>query len=165
MIYLALDASTHSTGVAIFDDDKLIGYECITASSTDLIKRIHKMTDRILEIIKEYNIQTIILEEVRPENGLQNIKTQKALMFLQAAINFTVHDNTPKVTIEYVYPSEWRKQCGIHTGRGIKRESLKQADMDFVKENYKIDVNDDIADAICIGHAYVNNLENAMNWD
>ena len=27
--------------------------------------------------------------------------------------------------------------------------------MQFVKDNYGIDVNDDIADAICIGHSFL----------
>ena len=66
--------------------------------------------------------------------------------------------------MEYVYPGTWRKDCGIRTGRGIKREALKKADIQFVKDNYNIDVNDDIADAICIGHAYQLNNQPGHNW-
>ena len=41
---LSLDLSTKSSGIAIFDNDKkLIDYTCITASSTDLVKRIYKI--------------------------------------------------------------------------------------------------------------------------
>lgn len=80
MYILALDASTKSTGVAVFDDTKLIHYECVTASSNDLIKRIQKITAGIEEVLKKFEIKKIILEEVRPENGLQNIKTHRALM-------------------------------------------------------------------------------------
>lgn len=165
MYILALDASTKSTGVAVFDDTKLIHYECVTASSNDLIKRIQKITVGIEEVLKKFEIKKIILEEVRPENGLQNIKTHRALMWLQASINFMIHDNFPKVEIEYVYPSEWRKQCGIKQGRGVRRDSQKILDIQFVKENYGIDVNDDIADAIGIGHAYTNQLSDMMVWE
>jgi hypothetical protein len=35
----------------------------------------------------------------------------------------------------------------------------------FVKETYNITVNDDIADAIGIGHAFVNQLNNEINWE
>ena len=101
---------------------------------------------------------------MRPEQGLQNIKTHKALMYLQAAIVFLVHDHFSKAEIEYVYPSEWRKQCGIKTGSGVRRESLKEKDIEFVKNEYGLTVNDDIADAIGIGHAYVNKLSNELNW-
>jgi hypothetical protein len=79
-------------------------------------------------------------------------------MWLQAAIAFKVHDDFPKVKIEYVYPSSWRAACGIHTGRGIKRESLKEADIAFAEKTYNLsNLDDDTADAICIGHSYVMN--------
>jgi hypothetical protein len=80
-------------------------------------------------------------------------------MWLQAAIAFMVHDNFPNIEIIYVYPSEWRSNCGIKTGQGIKREELKKASIDFSKKYYKIDVNNDIADAVGIGHSYVNKKE------
>lgn len=162
---LSLDLSTKSSGVAIFDNDKkLIDYTCITASSTDLIKRIYKIIDELKLFCQKYNnIDTVVIEEVRPEGnqyGVGNQKTHKALMYLQAALVFFMHDNYPKVKIEYLYPSEWRSRCGLHTGRGIKREELKKADIAFVKKVYNIDVNDDIADAIGIGYAYLSPEEN-----
>ena len=163
MRILALDASTKSTGVALFDGNKLIKYDCFTATSSDLIKRIQKIISHLNTFLSENEIDKIILEEVRPETGT-NLNTYRALMWLQAAINFLIHENYSTVKIEYVYPSSWRAACGIKNGRGIKREELKQADIMFVKNIYNITVNDDIADAICIGHAQVNNLSNELNW-
>ena len=87
------------------------------------------------------------------DDGLQNIKTHRALTWIQAAIAFLAHDIDKNIEFEYIYPSTWRKACGIHTGRGIKREVLKQKDIEFVKKEYNIEVNDDIADAIGIGHS------------
>lgn len=165
MKVIAIDASTKSTGVAFFDEQQLIDFICITAGSSDLIKRIQKIVKELNEFLNKYPVDKIILEEVRPENGLQNIKTHRALMWLQAAIAFMVHENHPHAVIEYVYPSEWRAACGIKNGRGVRREAQKANDILFVKENYGIDVNDDIADAIGIGHAYVNQLTNEMNWE
>ena len=168
MTILTIDASTKSTGYAIFEDTSLIYYGCITASSNDLIKRIQKIIEGLHPILQEYDVDKIILEEVRPdtESGeKRNIKTYRALMWLQAAIAFLAHEISPRSTIEYVYPSSWRAACGIKTGRGVKRASLKPADMKFVKDNYNIEVNDDIADAIGIGHAYTNVLDNEINWE
>lgn len=165
MKVITIDASTKSTGVAFFNEQQLIDFICITASSSDLIKRIQKIIKELNDFLNKYPADKIILEEVRPENGLQNIKTHRALMWLQAAIAFMVHENHPHAVIEYVYPSEWRAACGIKNGRGIRREAQKANDILFVKENYGIDVNDDIADAIGIGHAYVNQLTNEMNWE
>lgn len=165
MNILAIDASTKSSGYAVFKDATLVDYGCITASSTDLIKRIHKIVDGIDEVLNKHEINKIILEEVRPEMGLQNIQTHRALMWLQGQIAVMVHDKHLGIVIEYVYPNEWRAKCGIKTGAGVKRQSLKPADIKFVKDTYGLDVNDDIADAIGIGHAYINQLVNEINWE
>ncbi len=165
MKILSLDASTKSTGFAVFNETKLETYGCLTASSTDLVKRISKIITELEQVLSQNTIDKIILEEVRPEQGLQNLKTHKALMYLQAAIVFLVHERFNTIEIEYVYPNEWRKACGIKTGSGVRRETLKPKDIQFVKDNYNITVNDDIADAIGIGHAYVNKLDNEINWE
>lgn len=165
MNILSLDASTRSTGFAIFKDKELKEYGCITASSTDLVKRINKMITELNEILtREREIDKIILEEVRPEQGLQNIKTHKALMYLQAAITFLIHERFSNIEIIYLYPSEWRAACQIHTGRGIRRQSLKPADIKFVKDTYNIEVNDDTADAIGLGYAYTHPKPKELNW-
>ena len=166
MNILSLDASTKSTGYAIFEGTTLKTYGCITSSSTDLIKRIHKMVDEINVLLKEHKIDKIILEVVRPETGVQNLKTHRALMWLQGAIAIMVHDIYPKVESIYMYPSEWRKSCKIKTGRGVVRETVKQHDIRFVQETFGITVGDDIADAIGIGYAHLHpdGKEEMISW-
>lgn len=155
MYLLALDASTKATGVAIFKDKELMGYSCITASSTDLYKRIHKMVDNILTIVEQLNVEKIVMEEVIPDHS-KNTNTFKALMYLQALIHIEIHDKHPQTQIELVYPSSWRSTCGIEDGRSSKREQKKQKDIEFANRTYGLTLtNDDIADAICIGHAYL----------
>ena len=167
MNILSLDLSTKSSGWAVFKDKVLTNYGCITSASTDLIKRIHVMTDGLEKIIIENNIEKIIVEEVRPDAGGGNLQTHRALMWLQTALAFLVHDNFKTIEIEYIYPSSWRAKCGIKNGRGIKRETLKEADIRFVKETYGIDVNDDTADAIAIGHSqlYESKDSGDLNWE
>lgn len=165
MKIMAIDGSTKATGYAIFNEKKLEKYGCITASSTDLIKRIKKMITELEQILTDGGINKIILEEVRPEFTTTNLKTYKALMYLQAAIVFLIHERFNNIDIEFVYPSEWRKLCGIKTGAGVRRESLKTKDINFVKDEYGVVVNDDEADAIAIGHAYVNKINNEINWE
>ena len=165
MTILSLDLSTKSSGWAVFEDGELMDHGCITSASTDLIKRIHIMTDAIDKILEQYAINTIVVEEVRPEGGygVGNLQTHRALMWLQAAIAFLVHDKYSKITIDYIYPSSWRAAIGIKTGRGIKRTSLKEADITFVEETFGITVNDDEADAICIGFAHNKKADNEIN--
>lgn len=167
MNILSLDLSSKSSGWAFFENNKLIDYGCITSASTDLIKRIYIMRDGIQEVLNKYAIDKVYVEEVRPQGGFGagNIQTHRALMWLQAAIAFMLHDFNKKIVLEYVYPSTWRATIGIKNGRGIKRESLKQADIDFVKERYNISVNDDIADAICLGISQLEPEKNEINWE
>ena len=162
MKVLAIDASTKSSGIAIFNDQTFLGKGCITASSSDLFKRIHKMVDKIDEVV---------MEEVIPDHD-KNTNTFKALMYLQAAILMMVHDNHPGVKVELIYPGSWRSQAGIKTGRGVKRETLKDADVARAKEIFGItQLNDDEADACLIGGVYTGVFgaplkpeDNEINW-
>jgi hypothetical protein len=94
------------------------------------------------------------MEDVIPEDVRHNQQVFKVLHYLQAAVVLMLNDY--KQTVEFYVSSEWRKKCGIKTGRGITRDMVKQADIKFVKDKYNLDVNDDIADAIGIGYAYLN---------
>lgn len=155
---LALDLSTKSSGWALFEGQTLKDYGCITSSAAALFTRIDKMTEELEKVMDKYNPDKVIAEEVVPEESQKNTvrrskATFKALIYLQAFIAHMV--NKKGKTLEFTVSSSWRKQCGIKTGAGIKRDSLKKADIAFVKEKYNIEVNDDIADAICIGYSIV----------
>lgn len=152
MIVLALDLSTKSAGWAVFNNKKLVDSGCITASSTNVLDRISKITRELREVFDKFNPDEIIVEEVLPEDVRHNQQVFKALMYMQAAVALDFNKNGKK--LNFYVSSEWRKKCGIRTGRGITREMVKAADIKFVKDNYNIDANDDICDAICIGHAY-----------
>ncbi len=168
MNILSLDVSTKSSGWAFFKDGELIDHGYITSASTDVIKRIYIMRDGIKDVLDKYEVSKVIVEEVRPEGGygVGNTHTHKMLMWLQAAIAFMMHDNFQQIDLEYIYPSSWRAALGIKNGRGIKRTTLKEADIDYVKEKYNINVNDDEADAICIGLAqYIKADTNEINWE
>ena len=106
------------------------------------------MGKKILEVVKEYPIDLVVLEEVHPERGdeIKQLKTYKALMWLQAMIVLLMHEKY-NLKVEFLYPSEWRRICGIKNGRGIKRAAAKEMDIKFVEEKFNINVNDDIADS------------------
>ena len=155
MKIIGVDASSKSFGYSVFEDKQLVSYGCLTASSTDLIKRINKILKEFEDVLSSNkDTQKIIMEEVIPTTSKNN-KTYKALMWLQGAVAIMVHDKFPNIKIEYIYPNSWRSNCSIKTGKNITREQLKQADIDFVKKKYGIDVNDDIADAIGIAHSSI----------
>ena len=174
MLYLGLDASTKSTGYCFMDENKeIIKTGCITASNKDVIVRIRKMVENLMQtmakVMDEHNeeISYIILEEVRPpqgdEYGSGNLQTHRVLMWLQGAINGLAFDNGIKV--DYILPSSWRKNCGIKQG-GLTRTSLKQKDVQWVQEKYQLTVNDDEADAIGVVYGYLNKeVKKDFNWE
>lgn len=166
MKILALDLSTKSSGWALFEGADLKDYGLATAANADVISRIYKIVSEIQSVIMaNSDISTIVIEEVRPENqkGVGNLHTHKMLMWLQAKLNFMLHDNYPWIKIEYVYPSEWRAKCGIKNGRGVKRAEAKAADIEFANNHFGLSLkSDDIADAIGIGYGYYRSL--GYNW-
>ena len=159
MSILSLDLSTKSTGWSVYNNDnQLERYGCITASHKDPLVRLKKIINELDEIIQEEaNLEYCIVEEVQPsEDDKKSLHTYKILMYMQAILVLLLHEKYPKVKIEFLYPNEWRKLCHIQTGRGIKRETLKQSDIAFVEKQFNINnINDDIADAIGIGYAYI----------
>lgn len=164
---LALDLSTKSTGWAVYDGHKLVDHGCISATSTILINRIQKITGELkIKVFDKYDISRVIAEEVQPTGGwgVGNQKTHKALMWMQAAVAFLIHDNYTGTTFDFIQSSSWRSACGIKTGRGVKREVLKERDIQFVKNTFGILVNDDEADAIGIGYSEVHKNDNEMNF-
>ena len=152
-VILALDPSTKSTGWSIFINNSLSAYGVITAGSSNLFHRIDKMIEELNNIITKYNPTEVALEDVIPEDVKHNNNVFNALKYLQGYILHTLDDNKI-IDYKFFTASEWRSKCGIGTGPGIKRGSLKPQDIAFVRKYYNIEVNDDIADAICIGHAY-----------
>ena len=127
------------------------------------------MVDTLDSLIEEVNINQIIMEEVIPDPNKNN-NTFKALMWLQAAIMIMLHDKHPQVKIELIYPGSWRSQAGIKIGRGIKRETLKEADIRRAKEIFNLQsINDDEADAILIGAVYTGVFgapkNDDLNWE
>ena len=149
-IVLGLDLSTKNSGWSIFTNGDLTAYGAINAGSANLYKRIDKMVADIGAVLDLYKPTRVVIEEVLPEDVRGNQNVFKALIYLQAFIMHLMDDY--KLKPELVVASHWRKNCGIKTGAGIQRTSLKPKDIAFVKRMFNIDVNDDIADAICIGY-------------
>ena len=143
MKVLAIDASSKSTGIAIFQDEKLIHYQCIIATDSSSFKRIVKMKNRILEIYKQYKPTNIIMEDVLPQDVKHNQSVYKVLIYLQAMIVLSLYQTYNLQNVQFYTASHWRRICGI------------KASMQLVKNQYGLKVNDDISDAICLGLAYV----------
>jgi len=150
---LALDASTKRTGFAYFKDNE-IQYGAISSSSTAPEKRISVMRDEILKIVKQENIDTIIMEEVRPDG--MNQHTGKLLTWLQGCIVVAVFEYNKNIKVDFIGASSWRSKLGLQ-GYRVLRQKQKELDIEFANTTYLLNLTsemDDEADAICVLTAY-----------
>lgn len=163
MIVIGLDISTKSTGYSVWKDSTLVTSGCIAAASSNVYKRIKKITEGIQKIVQQYKPDVVYAEEPEPAFVKNNISVYRKLTFAHGAIEMMLDQHDLKMTL--CSSSHWRKQCGIKTGRGIKREELKKLDVAAAATILRREpVNDDEADAVLIGQSYV--LEhNVFNWE
>lgn len=157
MKIMSIDASTKSTGIALFENGKLIDYKNIVQSSTDTLNRIDAMSAEIEKYYVNNNPDIIVMEDVLPTDVGNNLKTFNPLHYLQAEVVLRLHRRKQAVTLMNV--NTWRRICGFAMGRYGTRDVMKKKSIEFIKKKYNIDANDDVCDAICLGWAYQNQEE------
>ena len=64
-------------------------------------------------------------EQLNRQEGFINVKTYKALMYLQGCIQMMIHEKFKHLQTDFLYPSSWRKICKIKQGRGVQRKEQK----------------------------------------
>lgn len=148
----SIDSSSKKTGIAIYKNGKYTSHKLLDCSKDKIMdSRFKKMALDILNTLNEIKPNIIYIEETVV---LRNAQTQRFLTRLQGVVYaWCIQNNCEFNTIR---PSSWRKAINLKQNKNIKREQLKQEAIDYVKEKYNIEVNDDIADAICIGDAVLN---------
>lgn len=152
MRLLALDQASRVTGVAIFDDDKLVKYGTFEIKSNqELGKRLTQFLENLDKLYAAYHFDAVAYEDIQLQMG--NVETYKKLAYIQAMILFWCEKH--EKNLYCLSPSHWRKilkdKYGMSWGR--KRAEQKQTAIDFIQEHYEKEVDSDTADAICIGCA------------
>jgi Holliday junction resolvasome RuvABC endonuclease subunit len=164
MRLLALDQASRVTGVAIFNDDKLVKYGTFEIKSNqELGKRLTQFLENLDKLYAAYHFDAVAYEDIQLQMG--NVETYKKLAYIQAMILFWCEKH--EKNLYCLSPSHWRKvlkdKYGMSWGR--KRAEQKQTAIDFIQEHYKKEVDSDTADAICIGCAAnieINKTESAF---
>lgn len=152
MRLLALDQASRVTGVAIFDNDKLVKYGTFEIKSNqELGKRLTQFLENLDKLYAAYHFDAVAYEDIQLQMG--NVETYKKLAYIQAIILFWCEKH--EKNLYCLSPSHWRKilkdKYGMSWGR--KRAEQKQTAIDFIQEQYEKEVDSDTADAICIGCA------------
>lgn len=164
MRLLALDQASRVTGVAIFDDDKLVKYGIFEIKSNqELGKRLTQFLENLDKLYTAYHFDAIVYEDIQLQMG--NVETYKKLAYVQAMILFWCDKH--EKNLYCLSPSHWRKvlKDKYDMSWGRKRAEQKQTAIDFIQEHYEKEVDSDTADAICIGCAAnieINKTESAF---
>ena len=152
MILIALDASTNKTGVSIWKDGVLATSLLLDFSYiSDTDERLEHMCNSIWDTLNNYKPTDVYIEDTYCGG---NPKVQRLLDRIQGVTYaWCMRKN---VRFNTITPSRWRKYIdGFPNGKGVKRSELKNFSVNYVTNKYKIECNDDVADAILIGEAAI----------
>ena len=149
---MAVDESIGSTGVAVFKGDKLIATKRIkTKSKQSTQERMTIIENELREMAVKYKATVFLAEDVYVNKSIMSYKYN---LFIQGML-FSLSKNVKDGIYCLYHPTHWRKILGMDC-HGKKRNELKQMDIDYVKDKLGVITDcDDIADAICIGMAYL----------
>lgn len=149
MIVAGVDGSTTKSGVSIMKNGKLEFYTLIDLhKEKDAMKRICMMQVQICDVLQRYNVDKVYMEKAFNKS---NTDTTMKLANLAGGIMFYCAQN--KIEFIHPLPSEWRKKIGIQQNKNIKREVLKAEAIAAVKQEYGIDVNDDVAESCLLARS------------
>lgn len=141
---LALDQSSQVSGLSIWDDGKLVYYDCVK-NVGELEVRLVKWSTWLKERLDEWQPDYVIVEDIQ-EQGNSGVVTYKILaMILGITLEILQERDIPHTSI---LNKKWQSMFSI---AGSNRISQKKNVMERVKEYFSIEVSDDVADAILIG--------------
>lgn len=143
---LALDQSSKVTGVAIFEDGKLLKYSKIDVDG-ELPYRLMVIRNKVKEIIEIESITEAAIEDIQMQsNVVNNVETYRTLAEVRGVLEELFQEL--KIPYTIVLAGTWKSKLGI---RGRDRASQKRAAQQYIIDTYGIKPIQDICDAICIG--------------
>ena len=150
MKILSFDQSTIKTGYAVFNDADLVAHGVIDLhKEKDAWEREQLMRINIKELIKQHRPKVVVLEGVSAKS---NPQTVIMLGRLQGYIMAAAWDHHADVKV--YLPTAWRKIDNIKQGPRTRKE-LKEQSIALVVNAYGIRLQEDEAEAIAIGIAYL----------
>ncbi len=159
---LALDQSSHTTGYTVLDNGKIIKvshFECI---GDDLGSRLMQLRDKVDNLIKEYDIDEVVFEDIQLQDVNGNKETGIKTFKILAEAFGVIHELLTEKKIKYstALPIKWKAHFKI-AGKGRTQE--KKMAQAYVLKNYDITCTEDEADSLCIA-LYHFDLSNTFDW-
>ena len=103
---------------------------------------------KICEVLDKHSIDIVCMEKAFNKS---NTDTTMKLANVAGGVMLYCAQNG----IEFIHPvpSQWRAKIGIAQNQKIKRDVLKAEAIKAVKDEYGIDVNDDVAESILLARS------------
>lgn len=168
MKILSIDQSLNCSGYCICESDNLNLIKCtfykpkyVKSVEKNVkffdkyvksVEKMYKICVFFNQIIQEENIDLVLLEDVQSQ---LSIKTFKLLAMLLGALIEVVNENQCEYMI--IPPATWRKI--LNPKKGMKRKELKELSKQYVRDRFNLEVNDDVADSICMLCYFIENYE------
>lgn len=145
MKILSIDAGVEKTGIALFEEKKLVFSTLIqTSKNTNPENRLKMIYEKIKKITKKFNPEIFVMEK------LFFFKNQKsAIAVSQAQGVILLLAGQKKIKVEFLTPLQI-KQILTGFGRSDKKSIQKMLKIEFGIEIKQ----DDVADAVACGLAY-----------
>ena len=149
MHILSFDQSTKISAYSMWIDGKYVEVGTIDLHKMkDTSERVRAMGVELCKVIKKYNPDKVVIEEVAQQS---NPMTLKLLARIQGVIiGFCAAHNIDTYIVE---PSKWRSILHFKQGSGVKRAELKEQAISHVKDMYGLELSEDCCEAICINEA------------
>lgn len=150
---LALDQATKITGYSIFTNGKLKKYGTLVVDVEEKnpIERMRQMDSELRKLIHKINPDYIVFENVQFQKNRGTFKTLSQMQGILMGICFELN-----MGFTIIEPSAWKSFCGIN---GKNRKEQKKDTQRFVKEKYKLELDEDCSDAIGIGQWSIHHIK------
>lgn len=157
---LSLDQSSRCTGYAVFENNKLVTAGTFTITDQDTGIRLTKIKNQIRDLIKTYEIDEVVYEDIQLQNNVSNnVQTFKILAEVFGVLTqYFSEMNLPHTA---VLASSWKSTLNI---KGRDRATQKKNAQEYVLNKYNQKFVQDACDAICIGCHHLHNSEEEINW-
>ena len=164
MVVMGIDASTTSTGVAIFIEKELKFHTTLRPKGADWRDRLFLQGKDLVKIIEKYKPDIIYMEDV-PLKSNGGLKTLVILGGVQGFVYGIAASYG--IPINFILPTQWRSKLNMFDGteKGKKRDVLKEKAVIKANELFNLNLiwcgasskksQDDEAESILIAYSQI----------
>lgn len=145
---IGIDQSSKISGYSIITNGKLKKFGTIIADSKEPYDRMAQIYTDFTALFKKEKPDYVAIEAVQMQGG--NAHAFMLLSNVQGLLFSILYSlEIPFVVVE---ASKWRAHAGISTGRGVKRQQLKEQAMKLVADKYHVEASEDESESIHIAY-------------